>query len=85
MTPADIIKLAREHGLAIDITTPVSEGLDIVFKLGRIVENKECEKVCNDLERKKWESIKNLHKNGGRIAFAGPFHCAQAIAARRPS
>lgn len=49
MTPADIIKLAAEHGLAIDMTTPVFEALDIVFKLGAIVEREECAKVCEAL------------------------------------
>jgi hypothetical protein len=48
MTPADIIKLAAEHGLAIDMTTPVFEALDIVFKLGRIVENKACADACEE-------------------------------------
>lgn len=42
-------------------------------------EREECAKVCDDFERAKWESVKNIGQNGGRLAFAGPMHCAAAI------
>lgn len=45
-------------------------------------EREACAKVCDDLERKKWETVSDIVTNGGRLAFAGPVHCAQAIRAR---
>ena len=45
-------------------------------------EREACAKVCDDFERAKWESVKNISQNGGRLAFAGPMHCAVAIRAR---
>ena len=45
-------------------------------------EREACAKVCDDFERAKWESVKNITQNGGRLAFAGPMHCAAAIRAR---
>jgi hypothetical protein len=45
-------------------------------------ERAECAKVCDDFERIKWESVKDIVQNGGRLAFAGPMHCAAAIRAR---
>lgn len=45
-------------------------------------ERAECAKVCDDFERAKWESVKDIAQNGGRLAFAGPMHCAAAIRAR---
>lgn len=38
-------------------------------------------KVCDDLERAKWESVSDIAQNKGRIAFAGPVHCATGIRA----
>jgi hypothetical protein len=45
-------------------------------------EREACAKVCDDFERAKWESVKDITQNGGRLAFAGPMHCAAAIRAR---
>jgi hypothetical protein len=45
-------------------------------------EREACAKVCDELERAKWESVKHISENGGRLAFAGPMHCAKAIRAR---
>ena len=45
-------------------------------------EREACAKVCDDFERAKWESVKNISENGGRLAFAGPMHCATTIRAR---
>ena len=45
-------------------------------------EREACAKVCDDFERAKWESVKDIASNGGRLAFAGPMHCASAIRAR---
>jgi hypothetical protein len=47
-----------------------------------LAEREACAKVCDDFERAKWESVKNITENGGRLAFAGPMHCAAAIRAR---
>jgi hypothetical protein len=44
-----------------------------------LAEREACAKVCDDFERAKWESVKNITENGGRLAFAGPMHCAAAI------
>ncbi len=49
---------------------------------GVAAEREACAKVCDDFERAKWESVKNITENGGRLAFAGPMHCAAAIRAR---
>jgi hypothetical protein len=47
-----------------------------------LAEREACAKLCDDFERAKWESVKNITENGGRLAFAGPMHCAAAIRAR---
>ena len=53
-----------------------------LVELVRADEREACAKVCDDFERAKWESVKNITQNGGRLAFAGPMHCAAAIRAR---
>lgn len=52
------------------------------YELGQRDEREACAKVCDDLERAKWETVKHISENGGRLAFAGPMHCAKAIRAR---
>jgi hypothetical protein len=56
--------------------------LERFAELVRADEREACAKVCDDFERAKWESVKNITQNGGRLAFAGPMHCAAAIRAR---
>ncbi len=45
-------------------------------------EREACAKVCDDLERQKWESVRDILSNGGKLQFVGPVHCAKAIRAR---
>jgi hypothetical protein len=58
------------------------EQLKAFEALVRADEREACAKVCDEFERAKWESVKNITENGGRLAFAGPMHCAAAIRAR---
>ncbi|CAB4131331.1 hypothetical protein UFOVP121_81 [uncultured Caudovirales phage] len=93
MNQEDIIRMAREAGLA-----PICEGCDVpdvsyayeswdvelerFAALVAAAEREACAQVCDGFERAKWESVKNIKENGGRLAFAGPMHCAAAIRAR---
>ena len=62
-------------------TTHANLWLDRIHKF-MLAEREACAKVCDDFERAKWESVKNIAENGGRLAFSGPMHCAAAIRAR---
>jgi len=62
--------------------------LDELIAFAKLVAAKEreaCASVCDDFERAKWESVKHISENGGRLAFAGPMKCAIAIRARGES
>lgn len=81
-----VIEMAREAGLMYHIPFPSDSHVDVALcrfaELVRADERAECAKVCDNFEREKWESIKNIGQNGGHLAFAGPMHCAAAIRAR---
>jgi hypothetical protein len=79
----DTIDMAREvYGAHTEWNDSQLERLESLFALVRADEREACAKVCDDFERAKWESVKNITENGGRLAFAGPMHCAAAIRAR---
>ena len=81
-----VIEMAREAGGMFDHMMWLNRDLLPVFErfaeLVRADEREACAKVCDDFERAKWESVKDITQNGGRLAFAGPMHCAAAIRAR---
>lgn len=88
MTEEGIIRMAKE---IFDVTTDDrgretfsadSFGIQRMAALVAVIEREACAKVCDDFERAKWESVKNISQNGGRLAFAGPMECAVAIRAR---
>ena len=80
----DIIEMAREAGICTWLKPPedVTERLERFAALVAAAEREACAKVCDGFERAKWESVKNIKENGGRLVFAGPMHCAAAIRAR---
>lgn len=59
--------------------------IEAFAKLVAAKEREACASVCDDFERAKWESVKHISENGGRLAFAGPMKCAIAIRARGES
>jgi hypothetical protein len=74
------IELAREvYGAHTEWSGAPLDRLEQLVALVRADEREACAKVCDDFERAKWESVKNITENGGRLAFAGPMHCAAAI------
>ena len=82
-----VIEMAREvYGENTFWTAPQLERLERFAELVRadaIADEREaCAKVCDDFERAKWESVKNIIQNGGRLAVADPMHCAAAIRSR---
>ena len=50
----------------------IEEAVKLITTLVRSDEREACAKVCDDLERAKWESVNDILANGGRLAFAGP-------------
>lgn len=78
MSRDDIIRLAREAGIVGNFWPELERFAALVAA----AEREACAKVCDDFERAKWESVKDIAQNGGRLAFAGPMHCATAIRAR---
>ena len=82
MNREDIIRMAREAGFAVGLGSPMHHKLHRFAALVAAREREACAKVCDDFERAKWESVKDIVANGGRLAFAGPMQCAAAIRAR---
>lgn len=82
-----VIKMAREAGFKehndmIYVTTindDCAKELERFTELVRADEREACAKVCDDFEYAKWESVKNISQNGGRLVFANPTQCAAAI------
>ena len=82
MSRDDIIRMAREAGWSFMEAGMDAQRLERFASLVAAAEREACAKVCDDFERAKWESVKDIAQNGGRLAFAGPMHCATAIRAR---
>jgi hypothetical protein len=80
MNPTDI------HGMALALGLPSAlaqiEAVKQLVAEAVAAEREACAVVCDDFERAKWESVNRICENGGRLAFAGPMHCAKAIRAR---
>jgi hypothetical protein len=76
----EIIEMARQAQFHEELC-----GEHFIYEFAKLVAAKEreaCARVCDDFERAKWESVKHISENGGRLAFAGPMKCAIAIRAR---
>lgn len=86
MTRDDIIRMAREAGFHEWYSNPErGYHFGCAMKFATLVaaaEREACAKLCDDLERQKWESVHDIQINGGRLRFVGPVHCATAIRAR---
>jgi hypothetical protein len=89
MTRDDIIRMAREAGFVRVVAThadgssttttvaPIEE-LERFAALVAAAEREQCERLCDDLERKKWETI----TTGGELTGVSARDCAAAIRAR---
>lgn len=83
-----IVDCARDVGIRyFDIPNCLAEVqslcefAELIYAKGQETMRERCAKVCDDLERAKWESVSDIAQNKGRIAFAGPVHCATGIRA----
>ena len=91
MNRDDIIQMARlagfrrifrtveigDDGVQTVTTAPIEE-LTRFAELVAAAEREECAKVCDSIERRKWETL----VNGGELDAVGPRDCAAAIRAR---
>ena len=91
MTRDDIIRLAKEAGFirvvsieeggAVTTTVAPIEELERFAAFVTTDEREQCAKLCDDLERKKWETI----TTGGELTGVSARDCAAAIRARGES
>jgi hypothetical protein len=84
MTRDEVIALAREcQDVPLDDSTTniwvlFTEQLEHFSVRVAVAERNQCAKVCDDLERKKWETI----TTGGELTGVSARDCAAAIRAR---
>lgn len=77
MDREQIIALAREAGMEQEFHG-VFPSMERFTALVAAHEREECAKVCDDLERKKWETL----TQGGKLSGFGAIDCAAAIRSR---
>ena len=86
MTQDEIIRMAREAGMDIDdeasgfgaIITAEPLDLERFAALVAAHEREACAKVCDEIERHKWEIL----TQGGKLEGLSPRDCAAAIRVR---
>ena len=78
MTRDDVIRLARESSSESDYDFPNIFALERFAAFVTTAEREQCAKLCDDLERKKWETI----TTGGELTGVSARDCAAAIRAR---
>jgi hypothetical protein len=78
MNHDDIIRMAREAGYQYADNPVVLRGLKHFAELVAAAEREACAKVCDNVEKRKWETL----VNGGEMYAVGPRYCAAAIRAR---
>ena len=84
MTRDEVIALAREcedvplNDSTTNIWVLFTEQLEHFAALVAAAERNQCAKVCDDLERKKWETI----TTGGELTGVSARDCGAAIRAR---